>query len=84
MCFQAHLIYLTLTPGLYSHIPKNMLSYENLGNMRMLWRLTTSINNRVSSTTPSSVKTADFDVPEHHLFPNDDKTDLFHMAGNET
>lgn len=84
MCFQAHLIYLTLTPGLYSHLLKNMLSYENLGNMRMLWRLTLSINNRVSSTTPSSVKTADFDVPEHHFSPNDDKTDLLHMAGNET
>ena len=50
----------------------------------MLWRLTLSINNRVSSTTPSSVKTADFDVPEHHFSPNDDKTDLLHMAGNET
>lgn len=84
MYFQAHLIYLTLTPGLYSHMLKNMLSYENSGNMRMLWRLTLSINNRVSSATPSSVKTADFDVPEHHFFPNDDKTDLLHMAGNET
>ena len=30
------------------------------------------------------VSTADFHVPEYHIFPDDDKTGFSHLTGNKT
>lgn len=61
---------------------KNIMFNRDWGSWRLyiLWRLVLSIYKHASSITPRLVKTAGFDVPEHHFFPSENLHFLFLMV----